>query len=93
MDLLKLMNTTNDIQITNYTKKLSFDGETKAYQVYKINLDKLFYNDQNDRIATWLSKFKSENREFPEEIEEKNQIIERFIIESNQDKIKKQQII
>ena len=72
MDLLKLMNTTNDIQITNYTKKLSFDGETKAYQVYKINLDKLFYNDQNDRIATWLSKFKSEKHEFPKEIEEKN---------------------
>lgn len=90
MDLLKLMNnTTSDIQITKYTKKLSFDGETKAYQVYKINLDKLFYNDQNDRIATWLSKFKSEKHEFPEEIEEKNQIIERFIIESNQDKIKK----
>lgn len=89
MDLLKLMNTTSDIQITNYTKKLSFDGETKAYQVYKINLDKLFYNDQNDRIATWLSKFKSEKHEFPKEIEEKNQIIERFIIESNQDKIQK----
>ena len=45
MDLLKLMNnTTSDIQITKYTKKLSFDGETKAYQVYKINLDKLWLN-------------------------------------------------
>ena len=58
MNLLKDGMKNGKVVITPLAKKLTIDGETKAYQVYKIDLDLLFYNDQNDRIATWLSQYK-----------------------------------
>lgn len=64
------------VQYTDVSRKLTIDGQTKAYQVYKIRLDKLFYNDQNDRIATWISKYISENGELNiEDTENYNDII------------------
>jgi hypothetical protein len=46
---------------TTQTRKLTVDGLTKAYPVYKVRLDWLFYNDQNDRIATWISQYKAQH--------------------------------
>ena len=46
---------------TELTKQLSIDNHTEVYPVYKIRLDKLYYNDQNDRIATWISQYKADN--------------------------------
>ena len=46
---------------TTMTRKLTIDGITQAYPVYKVRLDCLYYNDQNDRIATWISQYKSQN--------------------------------
>lgn len=43
-------------------KQLSIDNHTEVYPVYKIRLDKLYYNDQNDRIATWISQYKADNK-------------------------------
>ncbi len=77
---------------TAMTRKLTIDGLTKAYPVYKVKLDCLFYNDQNDRIATWISKYKHENNgkaPDPADKEAYNGIIESFIVESNPDAIKK----
>ena len=34
---------------------------TEVYPVYKIRISELYYNDQNDRIATWISKYKADN--------------------------------
>lgn len=70
---------------TEYTRKLTLDGITKSYQVYQIRLDKLYYNDQNDRIATWVNKYKEEEsiEKFDFFNEDYNQIIENFIYESN----------
>ena len=44
------------VEPTTLSRKLTIDGITKAYPVYKVKLDQLFYNDQNDRIATWISQ-------------------------------------
>lgn len=70
---------------TEYTRKLTIDGLTNSYQVYKIRLDKLYFNDQNDRIATWISKYKTENniKKIDVRDESYNDIIEQFIYESN----------
>ena len=76
---------------TNITTKLTIDGVTDVYPVYKVNLDLLYYNDKNDRIATWISRYKTENEinEISREhLEEYNEIIHGFIVESNQDKLK-----
>lgn len=46
---------------TDLVTRLTVDGIIDIYDVYKIKLDKLYYNDQNDRIATWISKYKADN--------------------------------
>ena len=64
---------------TNLSRKLTLGGVTKAYPVYRVRLDHLFYNDQNDRIATWITQYKNDtgNVSFSElSREEYNKIIE-----------------
>ena len=83
------------VQKTGLSKKITINGTTKAYPVYKVRLDMLFYNDQNDRIATWISQYKSENGidSFVDlDREEFNSIIERFIVQSNEAAIEKTQL-
>ena len=61
MNLLKDGITQQAVVKTAQTRKLTVDGLTKAYPVYKVRLDWLFYNDQNDRIATWISQYKAQH--------------------------------
>lgn len=82
------------VQPTTLTKKLTLNGETKAYPVYRVKLDLLYFNDQNDRIATWISQYKSEKGENAFRSltkQEYNSIIENFIIQSNPASIEKTQ--
>lgn len=83
------------VEKTSLTRKLTIDGVTKAYPVYRVRLDQLFYNDQNDRIATWISQYKSENgADSFSELDRAayNAIIEQFIIQSNEAAIEKTQM-
>ena len=83
------------IETTNLTRKLTIDGVTKVYPVYRVKLDQLYYNDQNDRIASWISQYKSEHGEdaFIElDRNEYNSVIEKFIIQSNEAAIDKTQM-
>ena len=85
---------TDVVQKTTLTRKVSFAGKTEAYPVYKVKLDALYYNDQNDRIATWISRYRSENGGDALsrlDGEEYNNIIENFIFESNPESIQKTQ--
>ncbi|EIS6272933.1 ParB N-terminal domain-containing protein, partial [Staphylococcus pseudintermedius] len=62
------------------------------YPVYKIKLSELYYNDQNDRIATWISKYKIENKitDFEKyNIETYNDKIGEFIKSSDEKAYKK----
>ncbi|QQJ64106.1 ParB/RepB/Spo0J family partition protein [Staphylococcus pseudintermedius] len=64
----------------------------KVYPVYKIKLSELYYNDQNDRIATWISKYKIENKitDFEKyNIETYNDKIGEFIKSSDEKAYKK----
>ena len=77
---------------TDVTRKITMDGVTKVYQVYKIKLSCLYYNDQNDRIATWISKYKADNGLEYFDIsdrEQYNSVIQQFIIDSNPSAIDK----
>lgn len=79
---------------TEMTTKLTIDGITKVYPVYQVRLDYLYYNDQNDRIATWISQYKSDNGVDVIDKSNKaayNDIIHQFIYESNQDKLNQTQ--
>lgn len=80
------------VQETNLTRKITLDGVTKAYPVFKVRLDLLYYNDQNDRIATWISQYKGEHGDDAFERlsrEDYNSVIESFIIKSNPAAIEK----
>lgn len=94
MNLLKEGMEQHAVEKTTLTRKLTVDGLTKAYPVYKIRLDWLFYNDQNDRISTWISQYKSQHDGKAPDITDQasyNDIIEKFIVESNPDAIRKTQ--
>lgn len=91
--LLRLVGT-DLVQKTDLTRKITYGGKTVAYPVYRVRLDALYYNDQNDRIATWISRYESENgkdslSDLNTEIY--NRIIENFIVESNPESINKTQ--
>ena len=80
------------ISKTSLSRKLTIGGATKAYPVYRVRLDQLYYNDQNDRIATWITQYRNDvdNVSFSElGREEYNSIIEKFVIDSNPAAIEK----
>ena len=94
MNLLKEGMEQKAVLKTTLTRKLTVDGLTKAYPVYRVKLDWLFYNDQNDRIATWISQYKAQHEgKTPDTAEREayNNIIEEFIVASNPDAIRKTQ--
>ena len=89
--LLQLVGT-DAVQKTTLTRKVTYAGKTVVYPVYKVRLDALYYNDQNDRIATWITQYESENgKDSLSELNTDiyNRIIENFIYDSNPEAIRK----
>ncbi len=91
--LLSLVGT-DAVQRTSLTRRITYGGKTVDYPVYRVRLDHLFYNDQNDRIATWISQYEANNG--VGELAalgraEYNRVIEQFIFDSNADSIRKTQ--
>lgn len=69
------------------TKKMNIKGQIKHMDVYSIPLNMLYYNDQNDRIATYISKYDSENSSIQNlSLNDYNNKIEEFIIKSDKQK-------
>lgn len=93
MSLLNEGIASGDVQQTGRKEKHSIDGVTRDFDVYRIKSSLLFYNDQNDRIATWVSEYNSKNDEdllsLPRD--EYNKIIEDFIVRSNTEALRKTQ--
>ena len=90
-NLLNLTDT-DSVQKTTQSRKVTFGGKTQVYPVYRVRLDKLYYNDQNDRIATWLSQYESENGVgtlSTLDTDAYNNVIEDFICKSNPEAIQK----
>ena len=91
MNLLTLNNPAM-VDKTNLSRKLTLGGVTKAYPVYRVRLDLLYFNDQNDRIATWITQYKNDpgKPDFTMLSEEEyNRVIQQFIIDSNPAAIEK----
>lgn len=72
------------VEPTHASTKLTINGKTRVYEVYSIDLSLLYYNDKNDRISTWMSKYRSDGGSIdPLDRESYNAVIQRFIEESN----------
>lgn len=94
MDLLKEGIEQGVVIKTEMTTKLTIGGITNTYPIYQIRLDYLYYNDQNDRIATWISQYKNDNAIAEIDKSDKasyNDIVHKFIVDSNPDKLKQTQ--
>lgn len=86
MNLLKDVNLGEPIS----KKKLTIQGQTKTFNVYRVPIDCLIYNKKNGRIATYVSQFLDEGNDFPEnDIVEFNNIIEGYIELSNPESLRK----
>lgn len=93
-DLLKEGQEKQYVIKTEQRKKYNIGGQTMVYDIYRIDLDALYFNDKNDRIATWISKYKAEhnNKDFDtDDRENYNNIIQEFIVDSNQGAIDRTQ--
>ena len=82
------------VEKTAMTRKISFGGKTVLYPVYRVRLDALYYNDQNDRIATWITRYEAENgagslNGLDPAIY--NMVVEDFIVDSNPEAIRRTQ--
>lgn len=80
---------------TQLSRKITIGGETKAYPVYRVRLDQLYYNDQNDRISTWISQYCNQyggKALALLNMDEYNDVIENFIVQSNPTSIEKTQM-
>ena len=92
--LLSLVGT-DAVQKTTLTRKITYNGKTTVYPVYRVKLGFLYYNDQNDRIATWISRYEAENGEdsltalSKDSKEVYNRVIENFVYDSNPDALQK----
>lgn len=91
MNLLEEGLENGTVRETGQSTKHTIDGRTRIFPVYEIRIDQLYYNNHNDRIATWLSAYRAENDgkdpiELPRD--EYNEIIENYIVESNTEAIR-----
>lgn len=83
------------VKPTQLSRKITIGGETKAYPVYRVRLDQLYYNDQNDRISTWISQYYNQyggKALALLNMDEYNDVIENFIVQSNPASIEKTQM-
>lgn len=94
MNLNQLARESVDVVATGARHKLVIDGSPQMLPVYRIKVDLLRYNVQNDRIASWISRYKAEHGADSLDgldTEAYNTIIESFIVDSNRDAIEKTQ--
>ena len=76
----------------NKTKTVVLARKSETFQVYRVPLKYLYYNDQNDRISTEVVRYCTENdRDLPTDRDEYNQIFEDLIVKSKKDAIIKTQ--
>lgn len=71
------------------TKRLRLKGVTSEFEAYRVPLKDLRYNVKNDRIATFITQYIDEVGELPEETDKINNILEKFIVDSNPDAFNK----
>ena len=75
--------------------KLPYQGETRAFNVYKIPLEFLVFNKENGRIASLVKSYVREHSAIDVETEEGSELIAKFLYSAHKDRndITRQDII
>ena len=73
---------------TDNINSIRVNGQNQDQRVYEVRIDKLHYNVQNGRIATFISRFQMERGELPQDMDERDALIERMIEEDNPSRLR-----
>lgn len=73
---------------TDNINSIRVNGQNQDQRVYEVRIDKLHYNVQNGRIATFISRFQMERGELPQDMDERDTLIERMIEEDNPSRLR-----
>lgn len=73
---------------TDNINSIRVNGQNQDQRVYEVRIDKLHYNVQNGRIATFISRFQMEHGELPSAIDERDALIEKMIEDDNPQRLK-----
>lgn len=68
---------------TDNINSVLVSGQNQDQRVYEVRTDKLHYNVQNGRIATFISRYQMEHGELPQDVDKRDALIERMIEEDN----------
>lgn len=73
---------------TDNINRLRLDGRDQDCRVYEVRIDKLHYNPQNGRIATFVSRYEMEHGNLPTDTTELDNLLEKLIEEDNPARLK-----
>ena len=76
------------IRDTNIMDNVFINGSNQACAKYDIRIDRLHYNPQNGRIATFISRYRAEHGELPAAGEELDGLIEKMIEAASPQRLK-----
>ncbi len=77
------------IHETGNSGRVTIGGALENKPVYEVRTDKLHFNPQNGRIATFMSKYENEHGSLPTDPAELDRVIERMIEQDNPNRLKK----
>ena len=78
------------VRETDISKQININGYNETFFVYEIQLDKLYYNDKNDRIASYINYYRyvhNDQLTSRNNIEEYNKLMGGYIRNSNSKKL------
>lgn len=76
------------LHATDNVNMIRISGQNQDQPVYEVRIDKLHYNVQNGRIATFISRYEMENGDLPSDLEQLDNLIERMIEDDNPQRLK-----
>lgn len=76
------------LRATDNVNMIRISGQNQDQRVFEVRIDKLHYNVQNGRIATFVSRYQMEHGALPADIEELDSLIERMIEDDNPKRLK-----
>lgn len=68
---------------TSNVHSVPVNGRNQDQRVYEVRVDRLHYNVQNGRIATFISRYQMEQGKLPEDPEERDDLIEGMVGRDN----------
>lgn len=73
---------------TDNVNSVRVSGQNQDKRVYEVRIDKLHYNVQNGRIATFISRYQMDHGALPEDAGARDDLIEKMVEEDNPARLK-----